>query len=1027
MALVPGTIALRFAGGLNTKTDPKAVPTTQLMVLENGVFTRATSIVKRNGYEALSRSVLGSAEPMTGARRLARRGSELLALTDERAYSYLAGPDRWIDAGRVEAPVMTDRVIAKTGTEQVLGDSAALEGVRAAAWEDSRGGVWYAVLDDATGSIIRQPVQLHGSAERPRVVACGSMLHVYYAVAASGFVFCCPVNPHEPTAVLSPSLMITDLDPARPYYDAEPTPELGGSAIIAWVSGATSYRLGYVAPPGVMGAPVNGFPSIVTGSGTNIDTAIAVAYDAHASVSSAQIAVVTIDGGDLRYVVHDSATLAAGASSTVAITGSPVRLTAAWQRDDGAAGRVLWWAVEYAASTPRDHSVHVGSAELGNAPGFLALQRGAGLASRAFRDGGGTYVWLGHDTTYYSVAMCVRLGAAAPLQCVARALPGTWGGLAARSHLPGVWDGEGDDRSHCWTTTYAEQLEAEAGDQFAESGLRVVDLSWDDDASHQSAELGQCVYLAGAVMQQYDGARWAEAGYHYAPDEIIAAATAGGELTASRTYNYVVWYEETLATGEIDRGPVSMPVSVVLGIGQTRVTLTIPTLRLTGRRHVRICVGRTEANTPGTYCQVTSLDPGASTGSNRHIANDPTVDTVTFVDDLSDDALLARPYVYINGGVLENDPIPGGAIIAGGKNRLFVADPSSPHRLFHSQQLAEGYAAEFAPALTITLDPHGGAITGIAVMDDLVIVFKESAIYYVAGDGPFADPSLGGGWSTAMLITSDVGCVNGRSIESTPEGLVFQSTKGIYLLERGRSVRYVGAPVEAYNAQTIRSADLIRDTTQVRFLCDDGRTLLYDYLFQQWSTFTGHAGLDAVTVSGRYHYLRTDGTVYRETPGVYSDAGSPIKLRLETAWIKPGEILQQYMRVWYAVIIGERKSAHWFRCQFRTNYDVSWSDPEIGEFDATDEPGGEFDISAPGGTRYGVGNYGDGPYGGAPGLPVFQWQLHLGQACEAIQFRFEDRQITGQPGPSFELTELLLEVGLKARTYKGALPDTRSK
>jgi hypothetical protein len=1025
MSLQEGLIRLGFTGGINTKSDEKTVPTTELLVLENGVFSRATSLVKRNGYEALSTAVLDDVEPMSGAKRMAVRGSELLAMTDDRAYSYLSGPDRWVNAGRVEAPVMRDRVLAKTGSMQGQGCSAVLNGIRVMAWQDaSAGGVWYSVLDDTSGALVRGPTQADPAGSRVRVVTCGASIHIYYA--SSAFIWCVRVDPYEPTTVIVPAPLAECTPSILGIYDAEPTTLFGDSSILLWRSDANTYRLGYVDPSGVLGSPVNGYPSVITVIDVSVEIAVAVAFDPNAASPAQQIAVLRLNGGTIGYIdTYHSATLAAGTLANYALVGVPARITGAWQRDDESGARSLKFFVEITAATERDHTVAFGSRTLGIAPTVAGTQRGAGLASRAFRDGSGVYAWLGHDVTYYAVALCVRFGTTAPLQCVARALPGIWHGLGSTEHLPGVWDDEDDTRKHHWTATYQEQLEAEAGNQFAESGLRVIDLCWDDDTSHQSAQLGSTLYMAGAVMQQYDGARWSEAGFHYAPDDIIAAGSAGGALTPSSVYEYVCWYEETLANGEVDRGAISVVTEIALSSSQNRVTLTVPALRLTGRRNVRLCIGRSEANTPGEYHRVTSINPSDIAGSNRFIANDPTVDTVTFVDDLSDEDLIERAEVYINGGVLENDPIPGGSIIASGKGRIFVSDPSNPFRVFYSQQLAEGYAAEFSPALKIDLDGEGGAVTGLHVMGDIWVITCESRVYYVAGDGPLAAPELGGGWSNPIRFQGDVGCVNGRSIEDTPAGLVFQAPKGIYLVPADRSgIRNVGEKVDRFKAQTVRSADLIADTTQIRFLTDDGSTLLYDYYYGQWSTFTNHLGLDAIVVDGVYHYLRNDGTVYRETPGVYVDATAPFKMRIETAWIKPGEILQQYMKVWYAVILGERKSPHFFRTQFRTNYYPSWSDGDAGEFDASTRVVG---VDEPGGTLYGEDDYGDGPYGGSPGIAVFQWRLHLGQACEAIQFRFEDRQVTGQPGPSFELTELLLEVGLKARTFKAALSDRRSR
>src|SRR5690606_27676380 len=122
-----------------------------------------------------------------------------------------------------------------------------------------------------------------------------------------------------------------------------------------------------------------------------------------------------------------------------------------------------------------------------------------------------------------------------------------------------------------------------------------------------------------------------------------------------------------------------------------------------------------------------SLDPSAA-GPNGYVANDTAADTVTFIDEMSDADLLKQEPLYAVGGVVSNDPTGGARLVAGGKGRLFVVDAADPLAVYPSQELAEGYAPEFSPELRLSFDPYGGDITGIVVMDDLLVVFKESAI-----------------------------------------------------------------------------------------------------------------------------------------------------------------------------------------------------------------------------------------------------------------------------------------------------------
>jgi hypothetical protein len=719
-----------------------------------------------------------------------------------------------------------------------------------------------------------------------------------------------------------------------------------------------------------------------------------------------------------------SAALSVGAEIAVSSTvrdDYPYRsVTVAFLADDNAAGQreyVAYWETQShadAASTvPRDHVVRwaVCNATVpALGAGTATEQRGCGLGSRAFADGGYVYVHTVHDTTYWATYFLQRHDNA---QVIARLLPGTAGGIVQRSHLPGVQEIESGERAYQWASIYYVQLEGEDGDQFTEAGIRRQTLDFDSDSSHQSAELGACVYVGGGMLHRYDGEGFTEAQPHYAPDGDwnVSQTTGGGGGLVAGTYSYIVVPEWVAATGERVRGPASVPVEVVVTGVNDQVEFDFPTIRHTAcqspRTNLSLGVYRTLDGDASIYYRCSSLEPpqaGASVGDNGYVENAPGEDTASFTDILSDANLALREPLYLTGGVLSNDPLPACSIVAAGKGRLFFSDPSNPHLVRYTQERAEGYTVEPAPDLQILVDQHGGAVTGLAVMDGALIVFKESAIYVVSGDGPAANPDLGG-FSAPALITTDVGCSNADSIAVTPAGLVFQSAKGIYLLDTSRQTSYVGAPVERFNAQRVSRATLVEDAAQIRFLTDSGSTLLYDYLFGQWSTFTNHEGLDALVLGGTYRYLRTDGRVFVETPGEYRDDNSAIRLTIETAWIKFRDLIQGWQRVWHATVIGEYKSAHKLLVSWAKDYAPTFSTPY--EINA-----GTLYAAA---TGYGEGAYNTGPYGGTGMESVgyaYQHKIHVGVHGQAIRFRFQDLEAFDAFGASVELTDLLLTGGV---------------
>jgi hypothetical protein len=1035
MALRKAPVAVRFGQGIDTKTDPKQVPATKLLTLENGVFTRGISIKKRNGYADISRAIDGSTGLVTNPKWLAARGDELLAFTAEHSYSLqpsVSGSPLWNDAGSVYSVVGSDEPAVDTGSDQTAPDHATSNGIRVYAWEDSRGGVWWSVVDGSTGRVCRAPEQLDAAGQRPRCCAVGSMLHVYWANPSAQAIKLVVCNPARPSAVASPMLLVQDLNASNPVYDAEPTTYAGSPVLMAWAQeGSTNARIGFVDATGVLGSPETGLPQVHTETMT-LGSASPISVTSYRGGNASKVALTVQTSTDLRTYYYGFTTVGAATSFSLAATvvwdaaSRDVRRLASTMLDtqDGAGGQIVWVAAEVADPSftdPSQRTVEMCqvNAGLGTASSMRTLLS-VGLASRAFWIDGQPLATFVHDTTYFNTYLVLRLTDWIP---AARILPGLGAGLGARSHLPSA---QVDGSTISLALPCRERLISENNDKFTETSMRRVSLDFDNVISHQAAQLGRGLYLAGACPMHYDGHGWNELGFHVGPELIATTPDSGGSLTSSLEYEYIAWYEWPDAQGEIHRGPTSVGTVITLGGSDTQVTLTLPPLRVTQKQNVRIGVARCRGNDSSAFYRVTSLDPATAGQPNGYLASDPTVQTVTFVDRMADSDLIKQEPLYTNGGILSNDPTALGPAVTTGKNRLFFTDPSDGNVIHYSQELDVGYGVEIPPDLKLRCDPYGGSINALAVMDDQVYAFKDAAIFVFGGDGPLANgDSSETGFSTPQLVTSDVGCTDPSSVVLTPVGLMFKSAKGVYLIDRSKTVSYVGAEAEAYNGQTIRRATLMNDRTQVVFLTDSGLTLLYDYYFRQWSTFTNHQGYDAMVVGGSYYYVRTDGRIFKETPGVYSDGGLPIKLRLETAWIKMLPYLQGWQRFYHLHLIGEWDSAHQMVVQVQTDYTPHWSDPAI--LDMTNAAssvgwitgGGAVIIGLEpiGGSNYGDNPYGSGPYGGTPPT-TYQARMHLGLVGQAIRFRFEDYQASGNLGASYQLSEILLTGGVKGIAKK---------
>lgn len=1031
MPLTEQQIAVRFAGGIETKMDEKAVPAVKLLALENGVFTKAISIGKRNGYESLSRIIDGSSLALTDVRALGRRDAELLAFTSDRCFSHQRQLDAWQDAGPCVTCVATDEPAVNTGTAQTQPDRASSGGVTVFAWEDSRGGVWWSALDADSGRVCRGDEQLDSLGSMPRCVAVGAVIHIYWARVSVASIMVTVINPATPSSAVTVATLTDDLSVTNTIFDACESNLTGTPAVIAWAEdGGTNMRIGFVDQSGVLGSPSTNLPSVFRDAGLLSATSpIGITYRDDVIGVCVQEADNAIYG-----ITYDGS----GGGSPIGVTLEislmsgivPKRAVAAFDSDG-----TLWVAVDEEAVARSNDLAHVCSVTSGGGVGTPTSIRSVSLASRAFANtDGDVHAIFVHDTTYFNTYVALRLSDYFP---VARVLAGSATGRSARRLVPSACADVPATSNDLLANRYfialssRERLAGENADQFGETSIREVLLDFtrtaDNGDLRQTAQIGRGLYMAGACPLHYDGSAWTEQGFHFGPELIATLAAAGGSLTTSATYLYIAWYEWTDALGEVHRGPCSFGTSVSTG-ANTQVTLTLPTLRVTLKTNVRICVARSLPGDTSQMFRITSLDPTTSgAAANGYVGNNIAVDTVSFVDRMSDTTLRTQEPLYTNGGILSNDPTTPGSIIAIGKNRAFFNDQHNENVVRYSQPITEGFGLELAPELFLTCDPYGGPVTALAVMDDVVYAFKRDAIFAFGGDGPLQNgDSSATGFSNPQLVTSDVGCSAPCSIVTTPTGLMFKTSKGIYQLGRDRQVSYVGAPAEAFNAQSVKRANVMPARSQVVFLTDSGSSLLYDYLFGQWSTFTNHEGLDAVVVDDEYHYVRSDARVFRETIGAYSDAGVRITLRIETAWVHLFEYLQGWQRFWNLHVLGTRYSAHQLGIQYRTDYEDQWTDfawlDATGDTDPTGwltgDGANEIGVDPiTGDGAYGGGAYGDGPYGGVAGN-AYQWRLGLHANGQAIRFRFEDFEKDGAAGASFELTEMVITGGALAPTVR---------
>jgi hypothetical protein len=537
-------------------------------------------------------------------------------------------------------------------------------------------------------------------------------------------------------------------------------------------------------------------------------------------------------------------------------------------------------------------------------------------------------------------------------------------------------------------------------------GVNSTTLNFAPVKVFKNAFLAENLHICSGVLKMYDGAVVVEHGFNVFPETLTNAGTAttGGSM-GDGNYSYAAVYRWTDNTGRDHMSaPTPVALDIILSGGTSTQTqsIGIPTLRITEKVNVVLDLYRTEADGTVYYKVTDNLDP---------VFSDPTVDSITIVDGISDTDLIKRELLYTTGGVIENIVAPSSGIITTYQGRLAVVGEDS-NKVTFSKQVEEGKPVEFTDLITADFDPIGGEITEIASMDDKFIAYESDATFCISGDG-LSNTLQGNPFSKPELLASDLGCINSSSTVYTPLGIMFKSRKGIWLLGKNLAFNYVGDKVEEFNNMEITSAQTIGELNQIRFLTTDNIALVYNYNLDRWATFQNHGGISSVVIENDYYYIREDGILYKENRSSFSDSNSPIKFKVETSWLYLMDI-QGFQRVYHALILGNYESAHKLRVKIAYNFVDAFVDEVVisaADFiDAT--PYGGY---SPYGSPDTIG------YGGNLDQNLYQMRVDLArQKCTAIKISIEDAQDT--VGEGLSLSALTFKVGLKTGEF--AMPAT---
>lgn len=656
----------------------------------------------------------------------------------------------------------------------------------------------------------------------------------------------------------------------------------------------------------------------------------------------------------------------------------------------------------------------------GGAEGSLFLEDGVEktryrmrLASRAWRVGDRTFVWVGHNSTLQSTWFLLDEGLL-PVGKMDFGVADVGGLGTARLHginFSGTDGYTGSTANFHLSLAYKLRVAPDNSAQalagiYTEPTPKSVYL--DFYPRLRAAQAGRTTYFAGAQLWAYDGREVVEAGFHTGP-EPTTSLSAGGTLTNPGTYSYRVDLCHRNAQNEEVRSLSILTAGVETTGTDKTITLTIPTV-LTRRSDSYFLIYR-NAMSSGVplvnWWLLNSRDPNDAS----YRKNDLSLSTVSFVDNgaVSDTVIQTRELHPATDTYLQPISAPACEIVAAGRDRVWVAGGElPPGKVAPSRLFDPGEAPSFNAYLEFQVDRSNEPVTAMGFIGEVGVFFRPNSTYLIDSDGP--DNIAQGFWNPPRLALADVGAVSQDSVARITQGLVFQSPAGIRLLGPGGALNPVGVEVDRALKDFEVVGTLVSEGDQeVRFYGTD-TTYVLNYLYGTWARWTcGGIGV-AKDNSGLGIIARSDGRLWIETDGIYKDGPTPYRHRIRTSWLHGGN-LGDFQRVRRIGGLGR------------------YSDPSVPShnlrleiyYDERDHWEERIDWTLPDTTTnqdtWGAGNWGDGVWGDTSAtianLEDLTWEWERDpsrQKCSVFSVALED---VNTDGPGFVLSAFTLELARK--------------
>lgn len=1012
--------------GLQTKVDPKVAPLGSYSQIDNMIMNRYPELVKRDGL-----ALIGETTTPENINASYNYLNEVGVITNNALYSYSPSLDQYQLKGLTASPIVSSQpIISNTYTQTVCDGSVTTNGIYGAIWEDSRGGVRCNIKDIESDTILMSDISLSLTGVKPKVIGEKNFLYFFwvepltttlniqpYDTITNQFLSVSPIS-----ATLASCFTYDVLDCFSNVLITAVQTGTPPNAIFAYFWDTTHQEIG---------STLNGIPA-PSSLGFINSGSLPPALSLAASADSVYFTCTLINDSNEVYTKTFFSFLGAVGPETKVADATTDAGWALATCVDTQHNTYIFYSTfntlhnSFQAKVSNNFTTPTVAY---NQVFYLQL----GVASRSFFYSGNAYVVLGYDSPLQNTYFGVRDDGA----CFGRLFSTLGGGNIAKANCVATFQAiPGQTDNYILPLLKTTKITSSANSFFSTTSVFTEQIFFTPQTIDNKV-LGKYLNIAGGYLKQYDGSATVfEQGFHLYPEKPNLAASSGGNI-ANGTYSYLACWEWTDNQGQLHRSEPSIPENIVTTGSNGTVTVTVRSLTITNketrfgniRTPVVLAIYRT-LTLGTTYFRVNQ-------SVNTYVYNDSLVQTLQYVDTLSDSDLESHSLLYTTGGVFQNISLPSTNLMTVGKNRVIVAGTDTePNRVFYSKEKEEGIGVEFSNELSFIVDSLGGGITALAAMDDKILIFKKSLVYYIAGALP---DKLGNGSSPSpLLVSADCGCNHPQSIVLTGQGVMFETQKGIYLIDRQLNVTYIGQSVDLITTKNpsfkITSAVNLPDQNQVYFTDAAGQVLIYDTYFQLWYTHTLPFIPISSTILNNSWFVSSTSDVYQAIPGRATDGNAlSIQSRIKTNWISLAN-LEGFARIYTILILGDNAQLD-HRLRVNLYYDFEDFPRQTLSIVPSSLLGSGYGVDSPyggnpvGGTGvpygmdglYGAGStYGGAPFGGT-GVPfggyfdgTYQFVIRpREQKCTSIMIEIFDEFSDGTKTQSFKFSGISIVAGMK--------------